>query len=102
MECMKICLTSLNGCMLVMRFKLFEGLFKDYDTSEKHLFTKVKFLKDVIKKIKLIDLGSERQFLRALELSKISATGIEINKSLVKLSNKVKRNKLIFKNINGL
>lgn len=83
-----------------------KGYLKDYDTRVKNIYLpKVKFLKDVIKKkIKLIDLGSGAgHFLKALELSKISATGIEINNSLVNLSKKkLKKNNLIFKNLNDV
>jgi len=83
-----------------------EGYLKDYNSRVKNIYLpKVKFLKQVIKKkIKVIDLGSGAgHFLKALELSKIFATGIEINKSLVKLAKlKLKKNKSICKNANDV
>ena len=83
-----------------------EGYLKDYNSRVKNIYLpKVKFLKQIIKKkIKVIDLGSGAgHFLKALELSKIFATGIEINKSLVKLAKlKLKKNKSIYKNVNDV
>lgn len=76
---------------------------KDYNSRVKNIYLpKVKFLKQVIKeKIKLIDLGAGAgHFLKALELSKVSATGIETNKFFAKLGqSKLKKNKFIYKNM---
>jgi 2-polyprenyl-3-methyl-5-hydroxy-6-metoxy-1,4-benzoquinol methylase len=59
---------------------------------------KVNFLKKVIKeKIKVIDYGSGvGYFLKALEIKKIQAIGLETNKQSVKAGNKfLKKNKLL-------
>jgi len=67
------------------------------DRVKKIYLPKVKFLQQVIKKkIKLVDIGSGGgHFLKALELSKISAKGYELSKFLVNLGkSKLKKNKI--------
>jgi 2-polyprenyl-3-methyl-5-hydroxy-6-metoxy-1,4-benzoquinol methylase len=72
---------------------------KDYNTRVKNIYIpKVEFLKKIIKeKITLLDMGAGGgHMLKALELKKINATGIESNITLTKLGQKkLKKNKLI-------
>ena len=72
---------------------------KDYNTRVKNIYLpKVDFLKKVVKKkISLLDMGAGGgHMLRALELLKINAIGIESNATLTNLGKrKLKKNKLI-------
>lgn len=73
---------------------------KDYKNRVKNIYIpKVEFLKSVVKSnISLLDVGSGAgHFLKALEIKKINAKGLEPNKILCKFGNKqLKKNKLNF------
>jgi hypothetical protein len=75
----------------------------EYINRVKHIYLpKVNFIKKIIKKkTTILDVGSGAgHFLRACELKKINAEGIETNKKLCKLSKKfLKKNKLINVNL---
>ncbi|MDC1124549.1 class I SAM-dependent methyltransferase [Pelagibacteraceae bacterium] len=79
---------------------------KFYNERVKNIYKpKVKFLKQVIRnKINLIDLGcGAGHFVKALETSKINATGYEVSDYLVKLGNsKLKKNNLKKVKLNDL
>ena len=80
-----------------------KSYFTDFNKRVKNIYSpKAKFLKETIKKIKLIEIGSGGgHFLKALELEKINAIGYEPNKSLVNLGKKfLKKNKIINCSIN--
>jgi 2-polyprenyl-3-methyl-5-hydroxy-6-metoxy-1,4-benzoquinol methylase len=69
----------------------------NFDLRVKNIYIpKVKFLKKIVKKINLIDLGcGAGHFLKALEYEGISATGYDTSVELCKLGNKkLKKNKI--------
>jgi len=75
-----------------------KNYLKDYEQRVKNIYIpKVNFLKTVInQKINLLDLGAGGgHFLKALEIKKIKARGVEPSKALSELGNlKLKKNKI--------
>lgn len=78
----------------------------DYKKRVENIYVpKVNFLKKVIKnKITLMDVGAGAgHFLKALEINKIQASGIEPNKALVGIGNtRLKKNKLALSSMNDI
>ena len=84
----------------------YKNYLNDYESRVKNIYIpKVDFLKKIIKQKKnLLDIGSGGgHFLKALEIKKINAQGLEPSKILCELGNaKLKKNKLINANFNEI